>query len=110
MLRIHFMRQGFYLNDPAMDDAPHDVPLFRDFAALGGWDDRLSDESTILRLRDLLEKHKLVPEVWGPSCWSCHALSSVRPAQGFASGDKQAHRARWPESHHQRCGSPQRGK
>lgn len=48
MLRIHFTQQWFNLSDPAMEDALHDVPLFRDFAGLGGWDDRLPDESTIL--------------------------------------------------------------
>ena len=59
MLRIHFMQQWFNLSDPAMEDALHDVPLFRDFAGLGGWDARLPDESTILRFRHVLEKHKL---------------------------------------------------
>lgn len=35
MLRIHFMQQWFNLSDPAMEDALHDVPLFREFAGLG---------------------------------------------------------------------------
>ena len=63
MLRIHFMQQWFNLSDPAMEDALHDVPLFRDFAGLGGWDDRLPDESTILRFRHALEKHKLAEQI-----------------------------------------------
>jgi IS5 family transposase len=63
MLRIHFMQQWFNLSDPAMEEALHDVPLFRDFAGLGGWDDRLPDESTILRFRHVLEKHKLAPQI-----------------------------------------------
>jgi IS5 family transposase len=63
MLRIHFMQQWFNLSDPAMEDALHDVPLFRDFAGLGGWDDRLPDESTILRFRHVLEKHKLAVQI-----------------------------------------------
>lgn len=33
-----------------MEEALHDVPLFREFAELG-WDSRLPDESTILRFR-----------------------------------------------------------
>jgi IS5 family transposase len=37
----------------------HDVSLFREFAGLGRWDDSLPDESTILRFRRALEKHKL---------------------------------------------------
>ena len=49
LLRIHFMQQWFTLSDPAMEEALHDMPLFRDFAGLGGWDDRLPDESTSLR-------------------------------------------------------------
>ena len=63
MLRIHFMQQWFNLSDPAMEDALHDVPLFREFAGLGGWDDRVPDESTILRFRHLLEQHKLAPQI-----------------------------------------------
>ena len=56
MLRIHFMQQWLTLSDPAMEEALHDVPLFREFASLG-WDSRLPDESTILRFRHLLERH-----------------------------------------------------
>src|SRR5574343_562054 len=63
MLRIHFMQQWFTLSDPAMEEALHDVPLFRDFAGLGGWDDRLPDESTILRFRHVLEKNKLAERI-----------------------------------------------
>ena len=58
MLRIHFMQQWFTLSDPAMEEALHDVPLFREFAGLN-YEMRLPDESTILRFRHLLEKHKL---------------------------------------------------
>lgn len=63
MLRIHFMQQWFNLSDPAMEEALHDVPLFREFAGLGGWADALPDETTILRFRHLLEKHKLTPKI-----------------------------------------------
>ncbi|WP_099046140.1 IS5 family transposase [Paracidovorax avenae] len=63
MLRIHFMQQWFALSDPAMEEALHDMPVFREFAGLGGWDERLPDESTILRFRHLLEKHKLAVQI-----------------------------------------------
>lgn len=43
MLRIHFMQQWFNLSDPAMEEALHDVPLFREFAGLGGWAQALPD-------------------------------------------------------------------
>lgn len=39
------------------------MPLFLEFAGLEGWDDRLPDESTILRLRHVLELHKLAPQI-----------------------------------------------
>jgi IS5 family transposase len=34
MLRIHFMQKWFTLCDPAMEEALHDMPLFRVFARL----------------------------------------------------------------------------
>ena len=63
MLRIHFMQQWFALSDPAMEEALHDMPVFREFAGLEGWDERLPDESTILRFRHALEKHKLTDQI-----------------------------------------------
>ena len=62
MLRIHFMQQWFTLSDPAMEEALHDIALFREFAGLG-WDSRLPDETTILRFRRLLEKHQLAEKI-----------------------------------------------
>ena len=59
MLRIHFLQQWFGLSDPAMEEALHDVPLYREFADLEGPMRRLPDESTILRFRHLLEEHGL---------------------------------------------------
>jgi IS5 family transposase len=63
MLCIHFMQQWFNLSDAAMDEALHDVPLFREFAGLSGWHERLPDESTILRFRHALEKAKLAEQI-----------------------------------------------
>jgi len=62
MLRIHFMQQWFGLSDPAMEEALHDVPMYREFASLG-WTTRLPDESTILRFRHLLEEHKVAAQM-----------------------------------------------
>ena len=63
MLRIHFMQQWFTLSDPAMEEALHDMPLFREFAQLD-CNTRLPDESTILRFRHLLERHKLADQMF----------------------------------------------
>lgn len=59
MLRIHFLQQWFNLSDPAMEEALYDMALFRQFAQLDMGEERLPDESTILRFRHLLETHKL---------------------------------------------------
>ena len=59
MLRIHFLQQWFALSDPAMEEALHDVPLYREFAQLDAGMTRMPDESTILRFRHLLEQHNL---------------------------------------------------
>lgn len=62
MLRIHFMQQWFSLSDPAMEEAFFDTPLYREFAQLPTFG-RLPDESTILRFRHRLEKHKLADQI-----------------------------------------------
>jgi transposase, IS5 family len=62
MLRIHFMQQWFTLSDPAMEEALHNMALFREFARLD-YSTRLPDESTILRFRHLLEEHKLADQI-----------------------------------------------
>jgi len=63
MLRIHFMHQWFALSNPAMEEALDDMRVFREFVGLEGWDDLLPDESTILRFRHTLEKHKLAAQI-----------------------------------------------
>ncbi len=45
-----------------MEEALHDVPLFRAFAGLAG-DQPPPDETTILRFRRLLEAHRLGPHI-----------------------------------------------
>ena len=62
MLRVHFMQQWFTLSDPAMEEAFFDTPLYREFAQLQEFG-RLPDESTILRFRHRLEKHKVAEQI-----------------------------------------------
>lgn len=64
MLRIHFLQQWFTLSDPGMKEAFFDTPLLREFAQLEEFG-RLPDESTILRFRHRLEKHKLAEKILG---------------------------------------------
>ncbi|MGA0525008.1 IS5 family transposase, partial [Escherichia coli] len=61
MLRIHFLQQWFGLTDVAMEEALYDVPLYRQFAGLGGIS-RLPDRVSILRFRHLLERHQLAEQ------------------------------------------------
>ncbi len=62
MLRIHFRQQWFTLSDPGIEEAFFDTPLYREFAQLDELT-RLPDESTILRFRHRLEKHKLAEKM-----------------------------------------------
>jgi IS5 family transposase len=63
MLRIHYLQQWFSLSDPAMEEALHDTPVFREFAKIDQGVARLPDETTILRFRHLLERHNLAPDM-----------------------------------------------
>ena len=69
MLRIHFMQQYFNLSDPTMGEALQDMALFRDFGSLGGWEERVPDETTILPFLRMLQKHKLAPKVPQTITW-----------------------------------------
>ena len=59
MLRIYFLQQWFNLSDPQAEDTIYDSESMRRFARVELGDDKIPDESTILRFRHLLEKHRL---------------------------------------------------
>ena len=59
MLRIYFLQQWFNLSDPQAEDAIYDIEPMRRFAKVELGEDGIPDESTILRFRHLLEKHRL---------------------------------------------------
>jgi IS5 family transposase len=63
MLRFHLMKQWYDLSDPAMEDALIEVPTMRRFAGINLISDRIPDETTILSLRYLLEKHDLGKQI-----------------------------------------------
>ena len=63
MLPIHYLQQWFSLLDPAMEKAQHDTPVFREFTKIGQGVARLPDETMVLRLRHLLERHDLAPDM-----------------------------------------------
>jgi len=64
MLRVYCMQQWFNLSDPAMEDALYDSESMRRFAGLELSEDTVPDESTILRFRHLLERHRLTEAIF----------------------------------------------
>jgi IS5 family transposase len=64
MLRIYFVQQWFDLSDPAAEDAIYDSESIRRFVGVELGDERVPDESTILRFRHLLEEHELTEAIF----------------------------------------------
>ena len=64
MLRIYFMQNWFNLSDPGAEDALYDSESMRRFAGIELVEDDIPDESTILRFRHLLEKHRLTEQIF----------------------------------------------
>lgn len=64
MLQIYFMQNWFNLSDPAAEDSLYDSESMRRFADIELVEDAIPDESTILRCRHLLEKHRLTEEIF----------------------------------------------
>ena len=64
MLRVYFMQQWFNLSDPGAEDALYDSESMRRFAGIELVEDSVPDESTILRFRHLLEKHRLTEQIF----------------------------------------------
>lgn len=59
LLFIHFMQKRFAISDPAMEEVQHGMAVFREFAGMEACDERLPEESTILRVCHVLERQKL---------------------------------------------------
>jgi transposase, IS5 family len=64
MLRVYFLQQWFNLSDPQAEDAIYDSESMRRFARVELGDDKIPDESTILRFRHLLERHGLTEAIF----------------------------------------------
>ena len=59
LLRVHFLQHWFSLVDEAVEEALHDIPVYRAFAGIDLGTTRIPDATTILRFRHLLERHDL---------------------------------------------------
>ena len=64
MLRIYFLQQWFNLSDPQAEDAIYDSESMRRFAKVELSEDKIPDETTILRFRHLLEKYGLTESIF----------------------------------------------
>lgn len=64
MLRIYFVQQWFDLSDPGAEDAIYDSESIRRFVGVELGEDRVPDETTILRFRRLLEDHDLTEAIF----------------------------------------------
>lgn len=58
VLRVYCLQQWFNLSDPAAEEALYDIESMRRFARIELGEDRVPDETTILRFRHLLERHE----------------------------------------------------
>ena len=58
MLRLYFLRQGFNLPDPAVEEALYDSATMRSFAGVDLTAAPAPDETTVCKFRHLLERHK----------------------------------------------------
>jgi transposase, IS5 family len=59
MLRIHCLQLWFDLSDPAVEEALYDSLAMRSFVGIDLGREPVPDETTVMRFRHLLEKHKL---------------------------------------------------
>jgi IS5 family transposase len=59
MLRIYFLQQWFDMSDPQVEDEIYESMSMRRFVGVELGEDKIPDETTILRFRHLLEKHDL---------------------------------------------------
>lgn len=64
MLRIYFVQQWFNLSDPGAEEAVYDSESIRRFVRIELGEERVPDETTILRFRHLLEKHDLTRAIF----------------------------------------------
>ena len=64
MLRIDFLQNWYALSDPMAEETLYDSESMRRFAGIELGDDRIPDETTILKFRHLLERHGLTEAIF----------------------------------------------
>ena len=64
MLRVYFLQNWYALSDPMAEEMPYDSEAMRLFAGIELGDERIPDETTILNVRHLLERHGLTESIF----------------------------------------------
>jgi IS5 family transposase len=64
MIKIYCLQQWYNLSDPAMEEAIYDRMSFQEFLKLDLMIDRVPNETTILKFRNLLKKHNLTAQIF----------------------------------------------
>jgi transposase, IS5 family len=64
MLRVYFLQNWYALSDPMAEETLCDSEAMRGFAGIELSDDRITDETTILNFRRLLERHGLTEAIF----------------------------------------------
>ena len=64
MLRICCLQQWYNLSDPGAEEALYDIQSMRAFGGMELGRDAVTDETTILNLRHLLERHDLTKAIF----------------------------------------------
>jgi IS5 family transposase len=59
MLRLHFLQHWFNLSDPALEDELHESASMRQFVGIDLGVERVPDETTVCKFRQMLERHSL---------------------------------------------------
>ena len=83
MLRVYFLQNWYALSDPMAEDTLYDSEAMRRFAGIELGDDRIPDETTILKFRHLLERHGLTEAIFAD-------VTRTSPTRG-----SRCARARW---------------
>jgi len=63
MLKLYFLQIWYKLSDPQTEELMHDSHAVQEFLGLDLGKDAPPDETTILRFRHLIEKHRLGPKI-----------------------------------------------
>ena len=63
-MRIHFLQQWFDLSDPEVEEALYESRAMRQFVGVELGREPVPDETTICKLRHLMERHNLGDELF----------------------------------------------